>query len=142
MRCRAIKPDYLIVLASLFVFSFCTKQVAGPKGEKGTPGKKGNLTQSQRSVTVADSSWAFNGGWWKTTVYVPEITSTVIAKGEVKAYMKIGTEWWSLPYAVGDKFMQLTIESGMLHLDYTEIHGGPPPAPGERSFRIVTFAPV
>lgn len=136
-----MKALFLIPFLILALNS-CTKQVAGPKGDPGTPAKKGNLKQSQRTITVPTASWSFIGGVWVTSLSVPEISNDVVMKGEVKVYMKVETVWWSLPYAVENIFMKQKMEPGILHLELMQIHGGPPPAPNPTDFRIVTFAPA
>ncbi len=118
----------------------CKKYVAGPKGDTGTPGKSGNAIQSTRSFQPL--SWTFNGAWWNTSINVPEITDNVIANGEVEVYMQINDQWWALPYAVGDVFMQMSIEKNWVRLKYSKIHDGPPAQPSGVNFRVVVTAPA
>lgn len=141
MRYFNMRGIYLIIPFLLFAFNSCTKHVAGPKGEPGIDGKKGNLKKTERTITVSASSWV-STGWYNTKVYCPEITNDVLKKGDVEVYMKIGTQWWSLPYGVEDIFMRQSIEFEYLNLEYCKIHGVPPTPPGDRTFRIVTFSPV
>lgn len=142
MRNSIFKLSGLLVLSLALSFSSCKKQVAGPQGDPGVDGKKGNLKKTDRSFTVADVSWQASVGTWTSNVYAPEITNDVLMKGEVKVYMKVGEKWWSLPYAVGDIFMEQSTEISYLHLKYSKIHGGPPPSPWAVMFKLVTFAPV
>lgn len=142
MSYSIIKPFFLALTFLLLVFTSCKKDVAGPKGDPGADAKKGNLKKSERTFTVQASSWINNSGAYATNVFSPEINNDVITKGEVEVYMKIGTQWWSLPYAVGDIVMHHSIELNYLHIDYTRIHGVPPSSPGERTFRVVVYAPV
>ncbi|MDZ4664641.1 MAG: hypothetical protein SGJ15_07175 [Bacteroidota bacterium] len=142
MKHSNIKTLFLAIPFLLLAFSACKKDVAGPKGDSGTDGKKGNLKKSERTFTVQTSSWINNSGFWNATIYFPEITNDVITKGEVKVYMKIGTQWWSLPYAVGDIMMHQSIEFEYLHLEYSRIHGIPPSSPGQVTFRVVVSQPV
>jgi hypothetical protein len=132
----------LLLLFLCLSFNSCKKSVAGPQGDAGTPGGQGNLKQSDRSFTIFPGSWTFNGGWYNCDVYCPEITSSVISSGEIKVYMQVNSQWWSLPYTVGDIFMEQTSETGTLHLKYSKIHGGPPPAPTQNVFRIVVSSPA
>lgn len=131
-----------VFLLFLLAFNSCKKSVAGPQGDKGENAPKGNLKQVDRSFTVNSASWTFNGGWYAADVYFPEITSDVVTKGEVKVYMKVGTQWWTLPNNVGDIFMEQSTDVGHLYLKYSKIHGGPPPAPGDRTFRVVCSTPA
>ncbi len=142
MRNSTIKTLLLAIPFLLFALSSCKKDVAGPKGDPGTNGGTGNLKKSERTFTVQASSWVNTLGFYSTNVYFPEITNDVITKGEVKVYMQIGTQWWSLPYAVGDIMMHQSIELDYLHLNYSRIHGVPPSSPGQVTFRVVVFAPV
>lgn len=133
----------LLPLPLLFLFNTCTKSVAGPKGEPGTAGKNGNLKQTYIGpFTQPASSWSFDGSRWNSIIYVSEISSDVISKGEVRVYMLVGSEWWSLPYAVGNLFTQMSIEKGLVHLLRSKIHDGPPAQPVATNFRIVVFSPA
>jgi hypothetical protein len=131
----------LFLLCSI-TFGACKKSVAGPQGDPGTDGGKGNLVQTDRKFTIQTTSWAFNGGWYSVDVYAPDITSNITTNGEIKVYMKVNGQWWSLPHTVGDIFMEQTSEPGHLYLKYSKIHGGPPPAPATTEFRIVCSSPV
>lgn len=142
MRNLNIKTFNLLILFLCLVFNSCKKNVAGPQGDKGTPGGKGNLNQFERTFTIYPNSWTFNGGWYENQIYFPEITNDVMLKGGIKVYMKIGTQWWSLPYVVGDVFMEQTTQPGLLHLKLSKIHNGPPPAPLPTVFRVVVYSPV
>lgn len=132
----------IVFFLVIVIFTQCTKNVAGPQGDPGEPGKNGNAKQSSRSFDLIPSFWTFNGSFYVADINVPEITDAVIAGGEVTVFMKVKTQWWKLPYAVGDIYMQQSIEKGFVHLKYSKIHGGPPDLPGTLSFRIVTMARV
>jgi hypothetical protein len=138
---RLIKTVCLLLLLSIAI-NACKKSVAGPQGDKGENAPKGNLQQSDRSFTIFPSSWTFNGGWYSCDVYCPELTSPVLTTGEIKVYMKVNSQWWSLPHTVGDIFMEQTSEVGHLYLKYSKVHGGPPPAPVQTVFRIVCSSPA
>ena len=142
IRSLKIKTLFLVVSFMLSALSACKKDVAGPKGDPGVPAKMGNSKQSDRSFTIYPSAWTFDGVRYSTLVYFPEISNDVLTQGEVKVYMKIGTEWWSLPYGVGDVFFHKTIEYQYLHILYSKIHGSPTSAPGQITFRVVTLGPA
>src|SRR6476661_2150848 len=130
-----------VVLISLLIS--CTKNVPGPKGESGTPGKTGNLKQTLIGPYTRDStSWTFDGYTWKNDIFVDEITTDVINKGEVRVYIKVGDEWMTLPYAKGTVFTQMTIEEKHLQLNRKKIHDGPPSRPENLSIRIIILSPV
>ncbi|MBL7931857.1 MAG: hypothetical protein JNL60_08145 [Bacteroidia bacterium] len=132
----------IVFLLTVLIFSQCKKYVAGPQGDPGEPGKKGNAKQSNRNYDMIPSFWTFNGSFYTANINVPEITDNVITNGEVTVFMKVNDQWWKLPYAVGDIYMQLSIEKGFVKLKYSKIHDGPPEAPGMLSFRIITMAVV
>jgi hypothetical protein len=142
MNYFSLKNICLTIPFLLLAFVACKKNVAGPQGDAGTNGGKGNMKETERTFTIAATSWTTNGAAWTVPVYAPEITNDVISKGEVKVYMKNSNQWWSLPYGVGDIFMEQNTEVGYLYLKYSKIHGGPPLSPGIREFRLVTMAPV
>jgi len=142
MRNSTIKTLLFAIPFLLLSLVACKKDVAGPKGDPGKDGGKGNLKKSERTFTVQSASWVNNSGFYSSNVYFPEITNDVISKGEVEVYMKVGTQWWSLPYLVGDIVMHQSIEFETLHLEYSRIHGVPPSSPGAVTFRVVVYAPV
>lgn len=130
------KIAFLLVLLA---FVQCTKNVAGPQGDPGEPGKKGNAKQSSRTSDLASTAWTFNGSFYLAKINVPEITDNVISGGEVTVFMLVDNQWWKLPYAVGDIYMQQSIEKGFVNLKYSQIHDGPPELPGTLKFKIVTL---
>jgi hypothetical protein len=128
-------------LILLVVLGSCKKYVAGPKGEPGTPGENGNLKMTHILYTA--SSWSFgttNG--WESHLQSAKISNNVLTKGEVETYMQIGDDWWSLPYGVGDVFMEVSFDDGWVHFKYFKIHGGPPAKPDTVNFRIVILEPA
>lgn len=140
--CHSIKKLFLSVPVLLILFASCKKYVAGPKGDPGTPGLNGNVKQYSIVVNQASAVWTFNGGWWTSSLDAPTITDGVIERGDVKVYVQVGTEWWALPYAVGNLITQCSVENSVVHLKYYKIHNGPPAMPDNMNFRIVTMVPV
>lgn len=141
MKFLNLKSTAVIALFTLLLFS-CKKEVVGPKGDKGTAGGTGNLVQTERIFTLSTNAWTSNLGVWWAKIYAPEITNEVIAKGEVRVFIKVNNSWWSCPYAVGNLFMEQETEQGYLLLKYSHIHGDPPPAPGTTEFKLLTYKPV
>jgi hypothetical protein len=137
-----IRTISLFIFLSAFAFTSCNKNVAGPKGEPGESGKLGNSRQNSVKMEISASTWNFNGTYYSAKLFVPEITEQVNSGGEVKVYMKLNGQWWSLPYAVGDLVTQASFEKGYLHLKYFKIHGVASPYPATRNYRVVTFSTV
>ena len=138
-----VSNNFCFFLAVILLFSSgCTKNVAGPQGDPGTPGLKGNLVQkSVGPLTVSSASWTFDGSNWNVTIFVGEINEEVISKGQVKGYLQVGNEWRSLPYALGDLFTQMSVANTQVRLKRSKIHGGPPARPETTIFRFVVFSP-
>ena len=133
----------ILVICLSLVFSGCTKSVAGPKGEAGSPGKNGNLKETHLGPFTQQSSlWTFDGSVWASEIYVSDINADVMARGEVRVYMQENGEWWTLPHSVGNLFTQMSIDKGMVHLVRSKIHDGPPLQPVNTNFRVVIFSPV
>ncbi len=133
----------MLVLGLVLILNACTKQVAGPKGENGTPGKSGNLKQTHIGpFAQASSLWTFDGSVWTSEILASDITADVVSRGEVRVYMQENGIWWSLPHSVGDLFTQMSIAKGQVHLTRSKIHAGPPLKPTNTNFRVVIFAPV
>jgi hypothetical protein len=129
------------LIAACAFFTACTKYVPGPQGDPGAPGGKGTLKIT--NLTYAASSWSLDvSDKWESTFQSTKITDNVIAKGEVDVFMQIDNKWWSLPYGEGDFFMQANVEKNFVRLKYLKIHGGPPPKPDTKNFRIVVMEPV
>jgi hypothetical protein len=121
----------------------CTKNVPGPQGDPGTPGKTGNARQSHmNSFNLPSSEWTADLTVWRSLIYAPGVSKNVIEKGEVKVYIQEGATWWSLPYAVGDLFILYSLENGIINLTYTDIHGGTPERPLGANYRVVIIEPV
>lgn len=139
------KYNIFISTALLFAltFSFCTKNVAGPKGDPGTPGKKGNAVETHTKAFVQPSSaWSKQEFDWESLLYVPEITQTVLEKGEIKVYVQIGTDWYDLPYIEGLYITRCRFQAGLVYLNYYHTHTVVPERPVARSYRVVVISPV
>jgi hypothetical protein len=133
----------VLMLFIVYLFSGCVKYVPGPQGDPGAPGKKGNAVYSHSVVfTVASSAWTPVENTWEAAVYSEEITSQVLAYGEVKIYKQNGEQWSVLPCAEGDLYTHFKSEKGMLRLFYLDLHGGSPQRPLTGTYRLVTIAPV
>jgi len=130
----------LTLLIICLLFFSCKKNVPGPQGDKGTAGSQGNLkiTTTIGSPTI----WTPINKGWKSYMTVPEITQSVIEKGEVEVYVQVGNTWWKLPYAVKNLFTKVTVEKDYLNFEYTVIHDEVPPNPGTLNFRVVITEPV
>ena len=127
----------------LLSFSFCTKQVAGPKGEKGTDGAKGNMVMSSTKAFVLDSmAWSKQEFDWVAYLYVAEITKAVLDKGEVKVYAQVGSAWCGLPLVEGLFVTRCNVENGIVKLNYYCTHTAVPLRPASRAYRVVVMAPV
>jgi hypothetical protein len=127
----------LLLAAAL---SGCTKNVPGPKGDDGQPGGMGNLKLTHLSKQA--SVWTAGSNGWECLLTVPEITGSVISKGEVAVYMQLGDQWWKLPHTVGNLFTQAFIDAGTIHLKHAMIHDGPPDQPGTINIKVVISEPV
>ncbi|MDI1354341.1 MAG: hypothetical protein PSX36_05465 [bacterium] len=143
MKNITIKWFTVSSMLMIFAFSFCTKDVAGPKGNPGTPGKKGNLLEVHTKIFLHPSSaWYKLEFDWESVIYVPEITKTVLESGEVKVYMQVGKEWYDLPYGEGLFYTRCWFEQGIVYLNYYNTHTAIPERPVSRNFRIVVLSPV
>ena len=139
----SIKSYFLMSALSLVLFSFCTKQVAGPKGEKGTDGAQGNMVMSSTKSFVLDSmSWTKQEFDWVAYLYVAEIDKVALEKGEVKVYALIGSDWVDLPYVEGLFVTRFNLQLGIVKLNYYNTHTAIPGRPASRNYRVVVMAPV
>lgn len=135
-----------ITTALLFFFvlvSGCTKNVPGPQGDPGEPGKNGNAKQTQvNSVSISSNTWLSEDGGWTAWIFTQDLSNEVIKSGDVEVYMQIDNVWWALPYAVGDVFTEFRIEQGRIVLRCFKIHDGPPAQPATRNFRVSILEPL
>jgi hypothetical protein len=132
----------VLMIPFVLVSLSCTKQVAGPKGDPGTPAKNGNAKQTTSVIfNQASSAWLANGDDWESYIFLSEITDNVLTKGEVRVYIESNATWWPLPYGVLDTFIQMTIEKGRVKLNCSRIHGGPA-KPASSNYRVVIMEPV
>jgi hypothetical protein len=128
-----------------FLLGSCKKNVVGPKGDSGTPGTPGNLKISYTNTfELSSSSWTYfpNLNHWSLNLFVAEINSDVLEKGEVKLYMKVGTQWQVLPYGKNYVFMQYNISHNFIGIVVSHIHGGIPERPLDGEYRVVVFSPA
>lgn len=133
---------YTLLLTLLLGTFACTKYVAGPKGDPGTPGEAGNLVLSQFSKTIDSLDWSKQEAAWIADIYTEQLTKNVIEKGEVKVYLYTENDWWVLPYGKNYVFTQCTIELGKIRLIREDIHGGVPSRPSKSDYRIVIMSPA
>ena len=140
---KKLKTSFFGIIVLPLLFTFCTKNVAGPKGDPGTPRKSGNVFQTHTKAFVQPpSAWTKLEFDWESVIYVAEITKSVLEKGEVKVYVQIGTDWYDLPYVEGLFVTRCRFETGMIYLNYYNTHTAIPQRPEARNYRVVVFSPV
>lgn len=139
---RRIKVLNIIAVLGLTLTLACTKYVAGPQGDPGTPGLPGNLVLKEFSKTLDSLDWSKSEISWVAEIFTDQITSSVILKGEVKVYVNEENKWWVLPFGKDYIFTQSTITEGKIRLVNEHIHGGVPARPGKQTYRVVILAPA
>ncbi|WP_276979001.1 hypothetical protein [Flavobacterium filum] len=93
----------LLFIGSAFLLSSCTKEgpagPAGPAGATGPQGPAGVGTIKTRDIVIPASSWSWSTAatLYLATVNNPDITTDVVTKGSVTAYLKTGNLWDKLP---------------------------------------------
>lgn len=131
-----MKNFYFLFLVGFLIS--CTKQVAGPKGEIGTPGKSGDLVTTQTIIRKDSTEWKVNSGAWELNVFISELTNeTIFNSCEVKVYRKIDSSWWALPSMIDDYIMKYGIANGYVKLNGYEFHGAPGHRPPIADFKVV-----
>lgn len=141
MRVKSIYSSVFCLLFLLGAFA-CTKYVAGPQGDPGTPGEAGNLVLSQFSKTIDSLDWSKQEAAWIADIYTEQLTKNVIENGEVKVYLYTENDWWVLPYGKNYVFTQCSIELGKIRMIKEDIHGGVPSRPSKSDYRIVIMTPA
>lgn len=131
-------------LAAIVMFAVisCKKEeIKGPQGDPGINGKGGNA-----SIDNTDEFFVGTGIWqqldsvWHYEYATAAITSTVMATGGVKVFMKSATNvWQELPFAVGDILTQYSFRFGKIDIYVSDIHGGLPARPASSTFKAVTI---
>lgn len=142
MKKTILSGALLFVLTScLFVTSSCNKEVAGPKGDTGAPGKDGNANVSGTGAfSVSFNDWTASGPVWTTFLFYDKITNDIVTKGSVQVFVQIDNVWWGLPYSEGDAYTNFGIELGKVKLSHGESHGGLPDKPATANYRIVAIS--
>jgi len=130
----------VVVISAVCFFLSCKKNVAGPKGDPGADGAKGNVVQSHtKSFVHPTSAWTKIEFEWESVLYVPEITKDVLMRGEVKVYMQVGNDWYDLPYAEGLFYTKCRFVQGLVYLTYYNTHSTIPERPAAKNFRVVVL---
>lgn len=140
-----ITKAFIFLGIIFFLLSSCKKNVAGPQGDAGTPGKPGNLkVSSTNTFELQASSWTYfpNYNHWKLNLFFAEINTDVLEKGEVKLYMKVNSQWQVLPYGKDYIFTQYGISNNTIEIVVSHIHGGVPERPLDGEYRLVVFFPA
>ena len=131
-----------LAIAGLLVTACKKKEIQGPKGETGDPGGGGNAgINSTNNFYVTLAEWKPNkdSTGWKTSVYSPLLTQSVVDKGSIKVYMNTGA-WSELPYIEDDLFTQYSFVKDTLKLTFGDMHGNFPERPTTRLYRLVTVS--
>jgi hypothetical protein len=138
---RTMKSACHCIFFSLLLLTSCKKDVPGPKGDSGEPGKNGNAIEGHFSLRVDSTAWTFISNGYEHNRVVSDISPDLVLRGDAEVYLQIGNQWWGLPHIEGDVVMQASIENNLLRLRYFKIHGTAK-HPGTRNFRVVTLTPV
>ncbi len=120
--------------------SSCKKEIAGPKGDTGAPGKDGTLNVSNIDPLVLnETAWVVNkdSTTWTAIIFSDKITQEILDKGMVEVYFKKNDTWWALPYAEGDETMVVGISLGRVNMSLSDSHGGLPERPSAATYRVV-----
>jgi hypothetical protein len=144
-------PIHLIRVSALFACTLCIlltackkKEIAGPKGEPGTPGAGGNANIKSTTVfPVNATQWAPDTTLkcMKATLNFSEITKDVVSTGAVKVYIQTKElSWTELPYVRGDLFTQFAFDEGHLYLQYINIEGLLTAPPQSDLYRMVIYS--
>jgi hypothetical protein len=99
---RQIFVLFLVILCAGVFLMACSKNVAGPKGDPGTPGKNGNTDQATTAVVeLSSDAWSVlptnTADQWQATIFVEAISKEVLSNGEVQVYILKDNFWWALP---------------------------------------------
>jgi hypothetical protein len=128
-----------LAFVSLFYLS-CKKQVAGPQGEKGDPGK-GTDVYTSDPFTLASSEWTMDSVSWHAVIHTDKVTYDVVTKGVVRLMIQDGNTWWELPYITGREHVTtFGYSEGIIKLEHYSIHGLAE-QPKTNVYRYVTMTP-
>jgi hypothetical protein len=92
----------LFTIAALGSCSKGDKGDTGPQGATGANGTNGNANVTAYNFTATPSNWSWdasNNDYW-ATVAASEVTSSVVATGEISLFMSWdNTTWYPCPYS-------------------------------------------
>lgn len=118
----------------------CTKEVAGPKGDKGDPGADA-LVSSTSTFAITGSEWKHdstdNKHKWRATIFSSIITADIVKTGSIKVLIDVDGKWYELPYLFGEEVMQHAWKENLITIDLFSIHNDFPDQPITRNYRIV-----
>ncbi len=135
-----IKQTLSLFLLIGLLTTACTKEVAGPKGDKGDPGADA-LVSSTATFPVASTEWKHdstdNKHKWRLTLYSDLITADIVKTGSIKVLIEVDSKWYELPYLFGEEVMQHAWKQNLITIDLFSIHNAFPDQPKPSNFRIV-----
>lgn len=132
-------PLFILGLAGFLFFS-CTKEVVGPKGDKGDSGADA-LVSSTATFPLASSEWKHdstdNKHKWRATIFSNLITADIVKTGSIKLLVEVDSRWYELPYLFGEEVMQHSWKENLITVEVYSIHNDFPDQPKTMNFRIV-----
>lgn len=135
-----IRLPLSILLLLFALLTACTKEVEGPKGDKGDPGADA-LVSSTATFPVASTEWKHdstdNKHKWRLTLYSDLITADIVKTGSIKLLIEVDSKWYELPYLFGEEVMQHAWKQNLITVDLFSIHNDFPDQPKPSNFRIV-----
>ena len=138
------KISAIVICSIALSLSACKKkEIQGPKGDPGTPGKGGNTTITNSNVFVINANqWTttIDSSLWQVSYPTDLITKEVVTKGSVKVYIQTTSGWFDLPYVDTDLFTQFGFSEGVLKLTYTNIERARSLGPPTAYYRLVVYS--
>ncbi|MES2287195.1 MAG: hypothetical protein V4547_16005 [Bacteroidota bacterium] len=129
----------MLIGISTAMINGCAKDGAtGPAGTAGTNGNANVL--GSNSISVISSDWTLSNGFYSTSFTLPVITQSIVDKGVVIVYEKLGSSMQCMPYTNGFTERDFTFNVGSFKVWSHETDGSAPTNPGAQTYRAVVIS--
>lgn len=144
---KTVGALFSFILTATLIFTACKKET-GPKGDTGATGPQGpagNANVQSFTITTTNGSWTFDAAdfSWYSDISASQITSNVMEKGTVQAFIK-GTDnsWIAMPFtsSLGDAFIY-SVNLNKVRVYYHDATTTPG-NPGGQTFKVVIIPPA
>src|SRR5690554_1807912 len=132
-----------LLLAATIAFTGCKKD-EGPTGPQRPQGPTGNANVQSEMITVFSSDWVEEGNMYTFETPTSLITEDIAESGAVLCYLMYDDIYRPMPISYLPEGEDYTTHAGFEYMTeeiffFFQTDDGMTPAPGERTFKVVTI---